>query len=224
MKAETREAQPGGVSVLPVRRRRSRSRPEWLLIIAAVLCAHLVFFLFFKTEYLEFFRKEIAGDDGTSDFVVMDRPFALIPYLEGAEPPAVPDPVAADDGEQVQRSVLDDIGEPAAEIEPIRRSGGAGSDGRPGPRRSVVEPKPLFIPWPAYPDGAPDDIRGTVDLMLYVDESGIVKEIRVARGLPHESLNRTAVEAASRIRFIPGEEKGAPAAMWVRLSIGFQPR
>jgi len=120
--------------------------------------------------------------------------------------------------------VLDDIGEPSTDIEPIRSAGGGVSDGRPGPRRAVVEPKPLFIPWPAYPKNVPDDIKGTVELMLYVDETGVVKEIRVSRGLSREELNRTAVEAARRIRFIPGEEKGVPTAMWVRLSIGFQPR
>ncbi|MDD3642442.1 MAG: energy transducer TonB [Candidatus Krumholzibacteria bacterium] len=224
MTPDTTQVQLQGKAAHSRGRRRSRSRREWLLIIAAVLGAHLVFFLFFRTEYLEIFRTGIKGDEGGSDFILMDRPFSLVPYLDQADPAPVAEPVVSDNGELVERSILDDIGEPAGYIEPIRRAGGGGSDGRPGPRRSVVEPKPLFIPWPAYPDGAPDDIRGTVELMLYVDVNGIVKEIRVSRGLPHETLNRTAVEAARRIRFIPGEEKGAPSAMWVRLSIGFQPR
>lgn len=195
-----------------------------MIIVFAAILAHLVFFLFFKTEYLEIFRTEIQGDEGTSEYVLFDRPFSLIPYPEPAEPVVVVEPVVSEEGERVERSIVDEIGEPSSDIEPIRRPGGGGSDGRPGPRRTFVEPKPLFIPWPAYPDGAPDDIKGAVELMLFVDEKGIVREIRVARGLPHEALNRTAVDAARRIRFIPGEEKGVPTAMWVRLSIGFQPR
>jgi len=224
MAPETRQPQPPADAVRSRRKRRRRSRRDWTFIVAAVLIAHLLFFLFFKTEYLEVFRTEIAGDEGRSQYILIDRPFSLIPYPERAEQVAVPEPLSTDDGEKVERSILDEIGEPVSDIEPIRRSGGGGSDGRPGPRLSVVEPKPLFIPWPAYPDDAPDDIKGSVELMLYVDATGIVQEIRVARGLPNEALNRTAVEAARRIRFIPGEEKGAPTSMWVRLSIGFQPR
>lgn len=224
MAPETRQPQLPADAVRFRRTRRSRSRRDWTFIVAAVLIAHIMFFLFFKTEYLEVFRSEIAGDEGTSQHILLDRPFSLVPYPERPEQISVPEPLAADEGERVEPSILDEIGEPVSDIQPIRSSGGGGSDGRPGPRRTVVEPKPLFIPWPAYPDDAPDAIKGSVELMLYVDENGIVQEIRVARGLPHESLNRTAVESARRIRFIPGEEKGAPAAMWVRLSIGFQPR
>ena len=224
MTSGTSQSEHRGDALRIRRIRRSRTLRGWMLIIAATLLFHLVFFLFFKTEYLEIFRTEIAGDEGTSEYVLLDRPFSLIPYPELPEPVIVSEPVESAEGEETERSILDDLGEPAGDIEPIRRPAGGGSDGLPGPRRTVVEPKPLFIPWPAYPDDAPDDIRGSVELLLYVDERGIVREIRVSRGLAHESLNRTAVEAARRIRFVPGEEKGVPTAMWIRLSIGFQPR
>ena len=55
-------------------------------------------------------------------------------------------------------------------------------------------------------------------------ENGEVREVRLSQGLPQMILNRVAIESARRIRFTPGMDKGVPAAMWVRLTIGFQPR
>lgn len=206
------------------RRHRGRRGREWIVIIAVALIAHLVFFILFKAEYLEIFRSEQPGNEGTSDYILLDRPFSLIPYPELPEPSAVPEPVTTDAIEHAERSILDEIAEPSSYVEPMRGSAGGGSTGRPGPRRTAVEPKPLFIPWPSWPDGVPENVKGSVELLLYVDEEGIVREVRVNRGLPYEALNRTAIDAARRIRFVPGEEKGVPTAMWVRLSIGFQPR
>lgn len=225
MKLDAPSSSPSRPSTWPGGKRRARSRRGWLFIIAVVIAAHLLFILYFQTEYFEIFRTEIRGDEGGSDFVTLDRPFLLIPYPQVWEPapPTTPTLETTDDDDDTPL-VLDRIGEPSRDIEAPRGAPAGMGDGRPGPRRATVEPKPLFIPWPAYPADAPDNIRGTVELLVYVNENGTVDEIRIARGLPHESLNRTAVDAARRMRFVPGEEKGAPTAMWVRLSIGFQPR
>ena len=120
--------------------------------------------------------------------------------------------------------IVDEIGEPPSELIPLEGGASGGSDGRPGARRTTVEPKPLFIPWPKYPEGVDGPVEGKVELLLFVDENGEVREVRLSQGLPQMILNRVAIEAARRIRFTPGMDKGVPAAMWVRLTIGFQPR
>ena len=63
-----------------------------------------------------------------------------------------------------------------------------------------------------------------MELLLFVDKEGLVREIKLSMGLPNDLLNATAIEAARDIRFVPGEIKGVPTAMWIRLTIGFQPR
>jgi TonB family protein len=107
---------------------------------------------------------------------------------------------------------------------PLQRSAGGGSAGRKGSRRNTVEPKPLYIPWPKYPEGVRETADGRVELLIYVNEKGEVENVKVTKRLPQEPLNQTAIYAARKIRFTPGLEKGVPTAMWVRLTIGFQPR
>ena len=197
----------------------------WLIVIAATLVVHLAIFLFFKLEYLEVFRTEQPGEEGTSDFIFIDQPFALVPYPDFPQAVVVEDQPTETDEEETERSVLDEIGEPALTVDPIQSGGrGGGSEGRPGPRRTTVEPKPLKIFYPPIPDDIDGEIRGTVALLLYVNTSGIVEDIKVARSAGEDSLDRAAIDAAWNYKFIPGEIKGVPTAMWTRLEIIFRPR
>ncbi|MCK4537576.1 MAG: energy transducer TonB [Candidatus Krumholzibacteria bacterium] len=206
---------------------RMRKRPaEWLLIIFMVLLGHLLIFVFLKPSYLEIFRSDPPGEDGSSRFKFINQSMTMDPYPDYVEQISeMDDPVEVVDEEEVIKAFLNEFGEPALDVEPIqkgRRSGG--SDGLKGPRRSTVEPKPLFMPWPKFPNGVDRDIKGKVELLLFVDEEGLVREIKISNGLSHDLLNATAIEAARDIRFVPGEIKGVPTAMWIRLTIGFQPR
>lgn len=203
-------------------RRRTR---DWLVIIAIAVAAHIVFFAFFRTQYLGVFKQDIAGDEGESIYPAWNNPFSLIPL-----------PDENDESSETKRieiiqevdtdadMFLDELGEPSTELMPIDRTSSGGSPGAMGLRRSTVEPKPLYIPWPRYPDGVDDIAEGKVELLLYVNEKGEVLEVKLARGLPQKILNRVAIDAARKIRFRPGLEKGVPTSMWVRLTIGFQPR
>ncbi len=204
--------------------RSRRSRRDWIIIIGIAVAIHLIVFLLLKPAYLNVFKTELPGEGGTTTFKPTDRPFSLISITE---PPSkerkqnLP-PVPGED--ETKHSLLDDLGEPALDIKPLKSPSSGGSDGTPGPRRTTVEPKPMYIPWPKYPEGAQRNIEGKVELMLFVNEKGEVEEIRVSKGLPEEILNRSAVEAAREIRFVPGQIEGVPTSMWVRLTIGFQPR
>lgn len=206
-------------------RDRGRSRKGWLMIIAATILVHLAVFLFFKLEYLEIFRTEAPGEEGRSDFIYFDRPFSLIPYPDFPQAVIVDQLPSEIDEVDHERSVLEEIGEPSLTIDPIQSGGrSGGSDGRPGPRRTTIEPKPINISLPTIPDDIDGELRGGVELLLFVNVQGEVEEIRLARGMRHKSLNRAAIEAARSYKFIPGEIKGVPTAMWVRVTIGFRPR
>jgi TonB family protein len=206
-------------------RDRGRSRKGWLLIIAATLLVHLAVFIFFKLEYLEILRTDPPGEEGTSEYFYIDRPFSLVPYPDFPQAVIVEEQPVETTEEDHERSVIDELGEPALTIDPIHsgsRSGG--SDGRPGPRRTTIPPKPLNISLPTIPDDIDGEIDGGVELLLFVNIQGEVEEIKLARGMRQESLNKTVMEAARSYKFIPGEIKGVPTAMWVRVTIGFRPR
>lgn len=206
-------------------RDRGRSGRAWILIIAATLLVHLAVFLFFKIEYLEVFRTEVPGDEGSSDYSFIDRPFSVIPYPDFPQAIVVEEQATEPEEEEHELSVLDEVGEPSLTIDPIKNGGSSGgSDGRPGPRRTTVEPKPINISLPTIPDDIDGDIDGGVELLLFVNIQGEVEDIKIARGMKQESLNMTAMAAARSYKFIPGEIKGVPTAMWVRVTIGFRPR
>ncbi|HSG26855.1 MAG TPA: hypothetical protein VLA34_00145, partial [Candidatus Krumholzibacterium sp.] len=168
-----------------------------MIIVSIALLAHLLVFIFLKPSYLEVFRSEVPGDEGSSTFRFINEALSTEPYPEYVEEiKEMSDPVEIVDDEEVLKSLISEIGEPALDVEPVNRgSRSGGSDGLAGPRRNTVEPKPLFMPWPKYPDGIDKDIRGKVELMLYVDEKGTVREIKLSRGLSNELLNETAIAA-----------------------------
>ncbi len=205
--------------------RTRRSAREWTAIVAAAILVHAALLLFFKPQYLAFLSRDIAPEEGDSGrFPYLDNPFQVIPLapaLSGPRgAPAIPvDP--RDEG----IAAPDDIGlgEPHLEVLPLSGGSREGASGRPGTRGATVQPKPLYIPWPTYPKGV-KEIQGSVELLVLVNERGEVEDVKVARSLPAQELNRIAVESARRIRFIPGMEHGVRTPMWVRLAIGFQPR
>ena len=162
----TTSTTPEGSSI----RERGRSGKGWLLIIAATLAVHLIVFLFFKLEYLEVFRTEPPGEEGTSEYFYIDRPFSVVPYPDFPQAIIVEEQVSETVEEDHERSVMDDVGEPSLTIDPIQSGGrSGGSDGRPGPRRTTVEPKPINISLPTIPDDINGEIDGGVELLLFVN-------------------------------------------------------
>jgi TonB family protein len=207
----------------PLRSLRVKSgRKEWAVIIAVALILHILFVIFFKTEYLRIFKTDLTGEEGFSEYESLDTPFSVIPLYDNREIP-----IPAEQPKIIEETVeeltfLDELGEPASELKIIEMGGSSGSPGKAGPRRTTVEPKPLFIPWPKYPKGFKGKREGSVELLLYVNEMGDVVNVKLARGLPYEELNRIAISSARKIRFSPGMDKGTPASMWVKLTIAFQ--
>ena len=178
-------------------RERGRSRKGWFLIIGAAVFVHLAVFVFLKLEYLEVFRTELPGEEGTSDYIFIDRPFSVVPYPDFPQAVIVEQQPSETDETDHERSVIDEMGEPSLTVDPIQSGGkSGGSDGRPGPRRTTVEPKPINITLPTIPDDISGKIDGGVELLLFVNVRGEVEDIKLARGMSRDSLNRTAIEAA----------------------------
>jgi TonB family protein len=201
------------------------TRRQWAVIIAAAILLHVALLLFVQPRYFNIFRREIpAGEEGEDRYPFLDRPFHVLSLsLETAPAHSVTRKETAAESETAEDvASVEAIGEPQSEMLPL--AGGGGGSGRPGSRNAIVEPKPLFIPWPKYPRGLKQIPRGTVELLLLVNERGDVEEVKVSRALSLSELNSIAVEAARKIRFTPGTEKGIRKAMWVRLAVGFQPR
>lgn len=200
------------------------TRRQWAIIIASVVLLHAAFLFFFKPRYLEAFRTELPpGEESTDRYPFLDNPFRVLSLsVEPRSAATLTEKAAAEKSESAEEAArVEAIGEPQSEMLPL---GGGGGGGTRGSRNATVEPKPLYIPWPKYPAGVKQLPQGRVELMLLINEKGEVDDVKITNALPLEELNRIAVEAARRIRFTPGTERGIRKSMWVRLAIGFQPR
>jgi TonB family protein len=100
-------------------------------------------------------------------------------------------------------------------------SGGGGVTGTGGSDR--IAPSPLHIAVPPLPRGVDGrKARGaTVRMLLYVSETGDVREVKLLTGSGILSLDEAALGAARSMRYSPGYAAGAPAAMWTEAEISF---
>ncbi len=92
------------------------------------------------------------------------------------------------------------------------------------PRRAVVTrpvPRPENLP-PAFPtEAAERGERGDVAIRLWISVEGTVVDVVVERTSGSPSLDRAAVEAASRWRFSPATRDGAPVPAVLRQVVHF---
>jgi periplasmic protein TonB len=64
---------------------------------------------------------------------------------------------------------------------------------------------------------------GTVNLQVYVLESGKAGEVKIAKSSGFEKLDEAAVKEVQRNwRFVPGKEDGKPVAMWHTFAVTFK--
>jgi TonB family protein len=220
-----RKALPGVYMPSPKLR---TSRRVWYGAIAFAIAIHVLVFLAIRPEYFRVFKAVPPPGEETDEirFPSFDRPFHLIPLAPEPEPRPRPEEHPAEKKAVEAQNELTtsleeyELGQPQIDVLPAR----GGSGGKHGPRNATVEPKPLYIPWPKYPSGLRSIPPGGVELLLLINERGEVDDIKITHRLPLEELNTIAVQAARRIRFTPGLTNGVRTSMWVRLTIGFQPR
>jgi TonB family protein len=106
-----------------------------------------------------------------------------------------------------EKTAEDEVKNPDLEIVPIRKG--------------VKPPKPLSSPDPEFSAEAPRaKYQGTLVLMIVVDKSGEVRDVRVLRPLGL-GLDRRAVERVSTWRFDPGRRDGEPVAVELAVEVDF---
>ena len=78
-------------------------------------------------------------------------------------------------------------------------------------------------PQPKYPDSARREGKeGRVLLRVLVDEEGRTKAIEVNTSSGHDLLDRAAIEAIKKWRFVPARAGTKPIETWVKVPIEFQ--
>jgi protein TonB len=95
--------------------------------------------------------------------------------------------------------------------------------GRISPRVSLAYPERNGNPAPQYPILARRrGWQGTVLLTVWVLENGRVGDISIKKSSGYSLLDKAALRAVSRYRFVPGQQDGRPAAMRVQVPVHFR--
>jgi protein TonB len=87
----------------------------------------------------------------------------------------------------------------------------------------VSQDKPKLIKFqrPDYPEMArASQLEGTVVVKIQVGTDGSVLQAQVIQAV-HPLLDKAAVEAARRCRFVPGKQRGIPVKAWMAIPFVF---
>lgn len=91
-----------------------------------------------------------------------------------------------------------------------------------GHRPDIVLPVPLDTPSPRYPDPARIlRMEGAVVLSATIDASGRVVDVEIEKGVC-PFLDRAAIEAVSRWRYVPARIGSRPVAVILRVTLTFR--
>ncbi len=91
-----------------------------------------------------------------------------------------------------------------------------------GHRPDIVLPVPLDTPSPRYPDPARIlRMEGAVVLSATIDASGRVVDVEIEKGVG-PFLDRAAIEAVSRWRYVPARIGARPVAVILRVTLTFR--
>jgi protein TonB len=83
---------------------------------------------------------------------------------------------------------------------------------------------PLNQPRPNYTEEARQNkVQGLVRARILIGSDGLVKQVRIQRGLPY-GLNEEAIRAAMQMRFRPAIKSGVAVAFWTTLDVEFNLR
>jgi TonB family protein len=82
--------------------------------------------------------------------------------------------------------------------------------------------RPIYSPSPEFSDEARrDKVQGTVSLMVTVDASGDVADVKVVKGLG-SGLDEKSIEAVRTWKFKPGTEDGIPVRSEIKVEVSFR--
>ena len=67
-------------------------------------------------------------------------------------------------------------------------------------------------------------VGGTVKVWFFINEEGVVSDVRVDETSGEEALDAAAVRVAQRFRFTPAQNDGKPVPVWISVPVTFQVR
>jgi len=74
-----------------------------------------------------------------------------------------------------------------------------------------------------YPDIAREaGIEGMVIVRAFIDDKGIVREMKIQKGIPNTGLDEAAMKAIGRTRFKPAKQRDKPVGVWISIPITFR--
>jgi len=74
-----------------------------------------------------------------------------------------------------------------------------------------------------YPDIAREaGIEGMVIVRAFIDDKGIVREMKIQKGIPNTGLNEAAMKAIGSTRFKPAKQRDIPVGVWISIPITFK--
>lgn len=194
-------------AVLPMRRRR------WPRVAAAMAAGLVIAFASVPSARAAFLRFVAAAAPPPADVTELppapeDR-FLAVPELQpvadgglsgpplDTRTPAVPDLVLPDEGVRFVPAPVS-----YAELRDRRAS------------QATVRS--------FYPAGLQEaGVAGVVTLELWVDETGVVSDARLATSSGVPGLDQAAIAAAPFLRFYPAVDRGRPVGTWVRFDLEF---
>ncbi len=121
-------------------------------------------------------------------------------------------------------------GTPAAPTSPATGPGTQPSTapahgGAPAARIELPDASAAYLANPAPPYPATSrrlGEQGQVLLRIWIEADGRPGQIELKRGSGYERLDRAALQAVQRWRFVPGKRAGVPEAMWVEVPLQFK--
>lgn len=151
--------------------------------------------------------------------IVEQLPDKLKQLAELPPPPKPKMPVKAETEDEVERSTIDPTVFPEFEKEPPTPTAVP-----PDFVAYDTEPVLVYMTKPEYPEmGRRAGIEGVVILMLLIDTTGYVMDIKVAKSL-NPVFDEAAVKAARTWRFTPAKQRDIPVRIWLAYPVRFKLR
>ena len=180
-------------------------------------------FLIFAFKFFPDLKTTKAIANNTQEIIMVDD---IVSTRQPTAPPSPPQPLIPI--EAPSEEVLEDI-----LISPTEIDLNTIPSPPPPPKREVkVEPEPdifrVVEKMPrligklnvVYPELAKRiGMEGTVIVEVAIDEKGNIFKTRIYKGI--DMLNEAAIEAVKGAKFEPGEQRGKPVKVWVRIPIRF---
>ena len=98
-------------------------------------------------------------------------------------------------------------------------AGCAGEDEPVQQPQALPDANPIEYPAELWDPG----VQGETQVLLHVDERGLVDSAYVGRSSGHAEFDSAAVAGGRRLRFTPGRRGDHSVAMWTQLRVRFAP-